>query len=265
MHSTVRLCNCLHDPVYPDIHVTVCRLTAIQAGSIVVSWVTTPMATWCTLIALLSIHLATNYVAVKSVSMSSLNRQRANIVLSSLLHDGRILSPAEVSARERIFERDGALRWLDDSILGHCSIGVSVGTMLSHLGRRHKRSGSLDLQGIHLSDLVRLYQDEAYVLWSHGSDAVILLKQDCAPVDQLKAWAQALLLARKEIMGRQPKDVEHDTSGGRLAELRFALEEAQKLFRKYETKLREAGWDLDVAVLETRPGVRIQIETKRTA
>lgn len=196
--------------------------------------------------------------------MRSLNRQRANIVLGSLLHDGRILSPVEVSARERIFERDGALRWIDDSVLGHCSIGVSLGTTLSHLGQRHRRSGSLDLPDVHLSDLVRLYEEEAYLLWSYGPNVFIMLKQDCAPVDQLKAWSQALLLARKDAMGRK-SDAKDDTSGERLATLRLALKEAQTLFNTYETNLRDAGWDLDVAVLETRPGVRIQIETNRIA
>jgi hypothetical protein len=220
------------------------------------------MATWSTLIALLSIHLATNYAAVNSVNMHSLNRQRANIVLSSLLHDGRILTPAGVSARERIFERDGALRWTDGSVLGHCRIGVPLETMLHYMGHRHKRSGAIDLQDLSLAELVRLYQDEAYLLWSCGSEAVIVLKQDCTPLDQLKAWAQALLLARKGTMRTKLRDAQHDTSGGRLAEFRSSLEEAQKLFTAYETKLRDAGWDLDVAVLETRAGVRIQVEGK---
>ncbi|KAL5434081.1 hypothetical protein PMIN06_001660 [Paraphaeosphaeria minitans] len=240
---------------------TVISLLGMLAGSIVVSWVTTPMATWSTLIALLSIHLATNYAAVKSVSMRSLNRQRANIVLSSLLHDGRILSPAEVSARERIFERDGALRWTDGSVLGHCRIGAPLESMLHFMGhRRYNRSGAIDLQDLTLADLVRLYQDEAYLLWSCGSEAVIVLKQDCSPLDQLKAWTQALLLARKGIIRDEAKDAD-----GRLAELRYALEEGKALFETYETKLRDAGWDLDVAVLETRPGVRIQIKKKWAA
>ncbi|KAJ4294266.1 hypothetical protein N0V90_007956 [Kalmusia sp. IMI 367209] len=233
------------------------------AGSIVVSWVSTPIATWSMLIGLLSIHLATNYAAVKAVSMRSLNRQRANIVLSNLLRDGRVLSPSEVSVQERIFEHDGVLRWTDDSIIGHCSIGVPLESMLSRMGQSHKRSGSLDLQAIKLSDLVRLYQDEAYLLWSIGSDAVIILKQGCTPLDQLKAWTQALLLARQGSTSRKLGAAEHDTSGDRLAELRFALEEAHKVFSTCEVKMRDAGWDLDIAALETRASKRIELGTKK--
>ena len=222
------------------------------------------MATWSTLVALLSIHLATNYAAVKSVSMRSLNRQRANIVLSNLVQDGRILSPTEVSMRERIFERDGVLRWTDGRILGHCSIGVSVESILNQMGQRHKGSRSMHLQTTRLSDIVQLFENEAYLLWHCGASAVIVLKQGCTPMDQLKAWAQALLLARKATSEGKSRDAEHDTSDRRLAEVKLALEEAQKLFDIYETKLREAGWDLDAAVLETRPGVRIRTETEKS-
>ena len=223
----------------------------------------TPMATWSTLIALLSIHLATNYAAVKSVSMRSLNRQRANIVLSKLLQDGQILSPSEVSARERVFERDGVLRWTDDSILGHCSIGVSLERMLRPIGEQHRRSRSVHLQSIKLSDIMRLYQDEAYLLWVCGSDAVIVLK-DCTPRDQMIAWTQALLLVRKKSLKRKLTEGEHDAPSKQLADHRCTLDEARKLFAKYEAKMRDAGWDLEAAALETRRGTRLEIETKKT-
>lgn len=52
------------------------QLTRPQAGSLVVSYVSSPLATWSCLVLLLSIHLAMNRAAVKSVSMHSLNRQR---------------------------------------------------------------------------------------------------------------------------------------------------------------------------------------------
>lgn len=221
------------------------------------------MATWSTLIALLSIHLATNYAAVKSVSMRSLNRQRANIVLSKLLQDGQILSPSEVSARERVFERDGVLRWTDDSILGHCSIGVSLERMLRPIGEQHRRSRSVHLQSIKLSDIMRLYQDEAYLLWVCGSDAVIVLK-DCTPRDQMIAWTQALLLVRKKSLKRKLTEGEHDAPSKQLADHRCTLDEARKLFAKYEAKMRDAGWDLEAAALETRRGTRLEIETKKT-
>ncbi|KAF2471508.1 DUF647-domain-containing protein, partial [Lindgomyces ingoldianus] len=254
---------------------TVISLLGMLAGSVVVSWVTSPMATWTTLIALLSVHLAMNYAAVTAVSMRSLNRQRANIVLSTLLQDGRVLQPTEVSKRERIFERDGVLRWAAaaggrDQIVGHCSIGERLETILARLGPRHgcERTGSRVLQAIKLSELLRLFDDQAYILWfdQSESEARIVLKEGATPIDKLQAWSQALLLARRSrIRSRataktaqgQPDENDRSVSeeGQRLlAELRLTMEEIRKTFDVHTESLRNAGWDLDLGALETRPG-----------
>ena len=114
----------------------------IQTGSLVVTYITSLPATWISLLILLTLHLTLNYAAVRSVQMTSLNRQRANIAFSTLLEsDGalvslvpstraqggieeeeeeeeeeerkewKILTPAQVAQRESIFERDGILKW----------------------------------------------------------------------------------------------------------------------------------------------------------
>jgi hypothetical protein len=217
------------------------------------------MATWSTLIGLLSIHLATNYAAVKSVSMRCLNRQRANIVLGNIVQSGRVLSPTEVSKVERVFEYDGVLRWADDNIVGHCNIGVSMATLVSLVGLRSGQTGSVELRAIKMSDLIHVFKDEAYIIWKAHSDAVIVLKQSCTPVDQLKAWTQALLLAQRGIPDSKLRD---DTSGDQLAELRATLEEVRQIFDTYEASMRNVGWDLNTAALETRAGWRIAVETK---
>jgi hypothetical protein len=226
---------------------------------VIVSWISTPIATWSTLVILLSIHLATNYAAVKSVSMRCLNRQRANIVLSNILQSGRVFSPADVSQKERVFERDGVLRWSDDTIIGHCKIGVTMQTLVSLVGQRHEQTGSIDMSAMNMSDLLHLYEEEAYIFWKAQSDAVIILKQGCTPVDQLRAWTQALLFAQQERADCKPRD---DASGGRLAELRSTLEKTQQVFDTFEARLRDVGWDLDIAALETRAGKRIEIDWK---
>jgi hypothetical protein len=231
---------------------------------VVVSWVSTPFTTWSVLIALLSIHLATNYAAVRAVSMRCLNRQRANIVFGSLIQHGSVLSPADVAQRERIFERDGVLRWADDSVLGRCRIGVPLETLLSYLGRRHARTGSFDMYAVKLSDLVDVFASEAYMLWFDESEyeAIVVLKDGCTPLDQLKAWTQALLLAREvrgHVVADKPDRDDTSLAKGRLAALRRTLEAADGLFRKHTAALEQKGWDLQVASLETRAGVRAQV------
>src|ERR1700691_4655007 len=122
------------------------------AGSLVVSHISSKMATWTALIFLLSIHLATNYLAVRAVCMRTINRQRANLVFSDIfdqLSDHNIEftklllnksfkreplpqvdypSPGKVYLKERVFERDGVLRWKGE-ILGWCQF-VDLQTIL---------------------------------------------------------------------------------------------------------------------------------------
>jgi hypothetical protein len=234
----------------------------------VVSWVSTPIATWTLLIGLLSVHLATNYAAVKAVSMRCLNRQRANIVFASILQHGEVPSPNHVSKQERVFERDGVLRWIDNRIVGHCRIGVSLEALLSRMVPQHKRPGSLDARATAVSGLLDVFADEAYLLWFTESDdeAFIVLKHGCTPTDQLKAWAHALLLAH----GRYRPVPESETedydgfSKRQLAEMRHTLLKTNEIFDKYSGTLKQKGWDLNVAVLETRAGTRVEMSGKKS-
>ena len=103
---------------------TVISLIGMLAGSLVVSYISSQWATWTAMIALLAIHLSMNYLAVRSVSMRTLNRQRANLVFSNYLDqliefDGQTKgsgnitfpSPEEISIQEKIFARDGVICW----------------------------------------------------------------------------------------------------------------------------------------------------------
>jgi hypothetical protein len=248
---------------------TVISLLGMLAGSIVVSWVHSPMATWATLIALLSIHLGTNYAAVKAVSMRCLNRQRANIVFSHILsnQNAEILSPRDVSERERIFERDGVLRW-GEEVIGYCRIGVSLHTLLDRVNLFDRtRTGALDKLPVKVSDLLEVFTAEGYMLWLHDvqtTEVLVVLKKDCTALDQLRAWVHALIL----VQSRRMKLLAYVDQGDgyavpRLAELKHTLRERRNVFEKYTAVLRSKGWDLDVAALETRAGVRAVINAKK--
>ncbi|KAH9881603.1 hypothetical protein IAQ61_000330 [Plenodomus lingam] len=242
---------------------TVISLLGMLAGSVVVSWISSPMATWSTLIGLLAIHLATNYAAVRAVSMRCLNRQRANILFSRLLEHGQLLSPLEVSRRERVFEHDGVLRWSDDMAIGYCRIGVSLQTLLSHMGLRNARTGSLHLRGAEISELLHVFVDEAYILWpaSSAGHFLIVLKEGCTPMDQLKAWAHALLLAKGySLPGAKSVVDQTSLAGNRLADVRRTLADTRTMFEKYSGAMRDAGWDLNIAALETLGGTRVKMK-----
>jgi hypothetical protein len=218
------------------------------------------MATWSTLIVLLSIHLATNYAAVRAVSMTSLNRQRANIVFSNIFQHSKVLSPYEVSKREQVFERDGVLRWCGVELVGWARIGVSFKELLGRIGQQHEKTGSLHLQDVGMEELLDVFRNEAYVLWPASSSsqaALIVLNEGCTPIDQLRAWAHALLLAKRM---RGQDDASH-SNDRLLVELRGTLEETRNIFGKHVDALKAKGWDLDVAALETHAGTRAQIDS----
>ncbi|KIJ29996.1 hypothetical protein M422DRAFT_116623, partial [Sphaerobolus stellatus SS14] len=138
---------------------TVIGLLGMLAGSFVVSHVTSRGATWIFLILLIAIHLATNYLAVRAVTMNSFNRQRLSLVYSSYRRTGIIDSPRNTSKRERIFTKGGRLFDETDTNLGFCDIGSSF----SLLFQENNRQRSI-LESSRLADLFTLYANEKYIL-----------------------------------------------------------------------------------------------------
>jgi hypothetical protein len=237
-------------------------LTPHQAGSLVVSWVSSPITTWLTLLFLLGTHLLLNYSAVRSVGMRSLNRQRANIVFAHLLAFDTLLSPQDVAKKERIFERNGVFRSHDGTVIGYGRIGVSLDTLLtqSGLGSRQKRTKSLHLGALEVvSTLLGIFQEELFVLWyaEHTSTAYIALKQGATVRTQLKAWLHGFLIARERAERRiDEKSASRDV----FQNLQDTLCSTTKLFEEYEHRLTAAGWDLDIAALETHSGTRLKVQ-----
>lgn len=230
-----------------------------------------------------------NYIAVRSVQMTSLNRQRANIVFSTLLDSDSnldlgnsdkhrkkrhqtdptkwvVLTPAEVSKRERIFEQGGTLNWtpspLQRQIVGICRIGVSLPSFLTGTTPSNGKSIRTTAQ---LSRLVKIFASESYMLsFSYRGvwQGRIILKPDCSVESHLKAWAHALLTAR--MLSLSPL---LDTKGGAvgigmkivLAVISETLEflNEDDRFDRYIVELQAKGWDLGIAALETKSGRRV--------
>ena len=219
-----------------------------------------PATTWLTLLFLLGLHLLMNRAAVRSVSMRSLNRQRASIVFAQLLAYGRLPSPREVAQKERIFERNGVLRWVDDRVVGYGRISVNLETLLARAtGGSHRHPRSVNLEATkRLSGLLDIFGKERYILWfdQTTSTAYITLKEGATVRTQLKSWLHALVLAqssaeRTKASAATPKSSE---------ELTETLERVSQVFAENESRLISAGWDLEIAALETQPGTRVKVQ-----
>lgn len=203
--------------------------------------------------------MATNYLAVRAVCMTSLNRQRANIVFSTLFYEDRVPSVEEVSQKERIFERDGILRWKSSSTtLGYAKIGGTLKDLLLTSSTSTDRKTSLQTPDIDMLALVSLFEKEQYILWFDRTRkrATIVLKCEVSPISQLKAWSHALIVARR-VDSSSNADV--DTQRTMLDILESTLEQHSENFDEQISRLKEAGWDLETASLETSPGMRVEI------
>jgi len=249
---------------------TVISLLGMLAGSAVVSMVTSSVATWSTLMLLLSVHLGMNYRAVRAVSMRSLNRQRANIVFANLLTEDVVLTPAQVARRERVFEWDGVMRDLKGRAMGHCKIGVPFRELVSAMrgvDKQTSSASSVRVKSATIDRLLQLFdiQRVPYVVWvdKQSRQCWIALRQGCSTTDQLQAWYTAYLalvaVVNKGSDGGKSADSEVDTTLGILESVQSSMKQS---FAEVQRRLLEAGWDLSTAALETRSGSRIAFDAK---
>jgi hypothetical protein len=249
------------------------------AGSLVVGHITTKWATWTSMICLLAIHLGTNYLAVRAVSMRTLNRQRANIVFSRLFldlsnRDGieevgktsttplRILTPQEVSIQERIFERDGILRssFHRKKGVGYCEIGVSLKDILKLFDQTPSgpgKSTSPPISDFH--KLLDIYKDDDYIMmWDQGSlreqRFLIAIKEGAGNQALLSAWMHALYHAEWWDHDRPDGETRIET----LQRIKLFVQQMQERYSLFE-ELRKAGWDIETGALETKSGTRMKI------
>jgi len=229
------------------------------------------------MIALLAIHLGTNYLAVRAVSMRTLNRQRANLVFSAMfdviydkLHAPKaqlsknpnlssiIPSPEQISAVERVFEKDGVLRWKAAKPLGYCEIGVDLRMILNSLGKPNALGRSYSgIPSSQVSKLLDLYKDDGYILWydEPRKTFLIVLKDSADTTTHLQAWMHALYHAKASELGRLE---EAETLIDSLASTKDYVTKVLDRLAIFE-ELQKAGWDIETGAMETKSGTRIKL------
>ncbi|KAJ0273769.1 hypothetical protein CBS470a_012094 [Colletotrichum nupharicola] len=253
---------------------TAISLMGMLTGTLVVSCLTTPTTTWTTLFILIAIYLFLNWKGVRAVKSRSLNRQRANIAFSALLSKDQVLTPGKISEKELIFERRGGevFRWNADTILGHCKFGVPLKSMLQALANGQQNMRSFQLPTVDLSNLMELFENQQYIMWCQISEAtnydaasrinvLIVLKNGVSAKSQLKAWFHGLLLAER-LHGLKTAELRRAQLGQHimLGHIQATMALADEKYEGYARRLSAAGWNLEVAVLETRSGSRIMRE-----
>jgi len=230
---------------------TVLSLTGMLLGTLIVPYLVTPWSTYTALFLLLLGHLTANYIAVRGVVLRTLNRQRAGIAWSTYRQSGdvTILSPAQVSQKERIFELPGVLRDAhSDKNMGHCTIGSSVRRILC--------------QPIS-SQILSIFDQERYLLWFDPQNLFsvpgrpgqslqgylrlhICLKEGYTALDQLKAWVHAQEVGRTYMLRLTVEDEEEAA-----AIIRNTYQVVEEHFSSFVDRMRNVGWNTDDGQLLT--------------
>ncbi len=237
---------------------TVISLLGMWVGGVVVSYATSTTATWIWLLTLLIAHLSTNYLAVRSVSMRSINRQRANIIFSCLSEDGHAPTPDQVAEQEHVFENSNILRWKGSKSIGTCEIGAPFPELLRQIGQMHPRTGSAKELRVNVTEVLNIFAEEQYLLWIDASRrrAVIVLTDSATVQSQFRAWAHALRAMRAL---EQTKEI-HVSEFDVLHLLRSTLRDQNAVFQDWITQLEKIGWNPHAPAMETTRTNRIVFE-----
>ncbi|TAQ91427.1 hypothetical protein B7494_g271 [Chlorociboria aeruginascens] len=229
------------------------------------------------MLGLIAVHLGANYLAVRAVSMRTLNRQRANILFSNFLDQMpkgidlqktelpsriKVFAPEEVSIRESVFERDGVLRWNGGKVLGYCKLGVELRSILDLLQRRDPQTGSYQDPSSEINGLLEVFTEEEYIMWYDlpRTTFLVVLKEDSSTKTQLKAWMHALVFASRAPIGGEESII---IRAGLKTSLQYVNVCAEKtgLWGLLEDK----GWDITTGAIETKSGSRIKIKGRGRA
>ncbi|KIJ15156.1 hypothetical protein PAXINDRAFT_169320 [Paxillus involutus ATCC 200175] len=216
---------------------TVVGLSGMLLGTLLIPYVNTRTSTYIMLAILIGGHLLFNYLAVRSVVLRTLNKQRACILwadfrIPSGTCKDRMMSPADVASRELIFGTPGCLRDTSTGVvIGRCTLGTSMRTVTSRCTAQH------------IASALQIFEKERYVLFiadrrsrvSHPPTILVSFKSGYRSTDQLQAWVHSIEVARYLTNLGDPAgtaDVLHST-----------LLATQKAIPHFVQSLTDAGWE----------------------
>ncbi|KHN93724.1 DUF647 domain-containing protein [Metarhizium album ARSEF 1941] len=232
---------------------TAVGLVGLLVGTLVVKVVQDHQSVVYLMVALVLAHLWMNYLGVRSVCMTTLNRQRATILFREYMSTGRVLSPEAVAARESI------VLWRpvvgSRRAEGVCKVEFAESY---HAAAAAGRAGGR----------VRVVDGEMYTLFitepREGRVRVIrvLLWFGCEPRHAVLAWFRAMETAwwmDPEGEGEGEGDGDHRVEASALREQRHAGDE--ELWKS----LGRLGWDLEAQAFETSAPIRLRVRRVQTA
>ncbi|PFH58648.1 hypothetical protein XA68_13417 [Ophiocordyceps unilateralis] len=220
---------------------TAVSLVGLLVGTVVVRAVQDHSLVVYLVVALSLAHLWTNYRGVRSVCMTSINKQRATILFYAYMSSSMVLTPQQVAESERIIFWDGLMRNASHEPVLLISYAKNFGDAMS--------KGAKDVVAVdgpmHTS-FIRPYAP------GRPGNIKILLWDGAEPKHAILAWFMAMDTARATTT---------DNPYGNNDEVSVAAKWRPRARDDLLwTNLEAQGWDLDTGAMETGPGVRLSVE-----
>ncbi|KAK8923714.1 hypothetical protein KSP39_PZI019814 [Platanthera zijinensis] len=177
-----------------------------------------PLAVWGSFLLLTFVHMYANYMAVRCLSLTTLNSERGSLLLQNFMKNGQVLTPQQVSRMEHVCP-SWIYPWSASKIKSlhrHVYLGVKV----SHLNHHDM----VELSGSSVSH----YKRVKYLLLEREGGVHAVIHKEATPTDILQSFIHSLVLASL---------TEH--SKAVHTESRLWMDESYNVFI---TKLQDAGW-----------------------
>ncbi len=161
------------------------------------------------------------YMELRQVVFRTLNPERSTLVIEQYIDKGTVLSPARVSARERIFRRPR----------------YKLRTRFSSIAKAAQSPEEL-------ASLLRVFRREHYLVSWPGKGGTtpcrIVLRRDATNDDVLRALLTAghIIKASREANGNVSREEEE-------AILRNSRKAANNSYQDFNRSLKEVGWNTD--------------------
>ncbi|RDA89718.1 hypothetical protein CP533_2515 [Ophiocordyceps camponoti-saundersi (nom. inval.)] len=197
------------------------------------------------LVVILSLaHLWTNYRGVRSVCMTSINKQRATILYNAYGMFSDVLTPEQVAESESIVFWDGVIRNTDREPVMRIEFAKNFRHAMSH-----GANDVLLVDGPMHTKFVRPYYPGC------PGKIKIMLWDGAKPEHAILAWFMAMDTARATGAANPYGDVKEIVDPKWRPRARD-----DALWAGLEAQ----GWDLDTGAMETGPGVRLGIRVSRS-
>lgn len=227
---------------------TAVGLIGLLVGTLIVRVIEDHTSVVYLMILLVFAHLWMNYLGVRCVQMTTLNRQRASILFREYLESGKVLSPAEVAKREYIILWSPNVTNRQGERVAKIELARNFGHAMTN-GTRE----------------VKLLDGDKYTIFvaSSAGQAVpmrILLWEGAEPKHAIKAWFAALEIAW--LM---------DKESGLRATLSRIFNSEDNMVSGYLKQFNSdqlwdtmaaKGWDLRTQSLETGAPVRLSVRKR---